>query len=96
LAADSNYEFDSENLVAKACAPYQYPDNFQSKGIKIYRGKQFCSAIKQLMHRQVLDVVPTWQCNGTDAYCSKLGPFIMDNKVHETNGSFDNTKRVLL
>lgn len=92
LATYSNYEFDSDSLVAKACAPHQYPDKFQSKGIEVYRGKQFCSTVKQLMDGQILDVVPSWNCSGTDAYCNKLGPFIMDNKLHEPKGGFDNIK----
>ena len=48
-AAYSNYGFDSGNLVAKACDPYPYADNFRSKCIEIYRGEQLCSTLLQLM-----------------------------------------------
>lgn len=95
LAAYSNYGFDSGSLVAKACDPYPYADNFQSKGIEIYRGKQLCSTLMQLTSGQILDVVPNWQCNGTNDFCSKLGPFMMDDEVQRTNGSFKNTKLIV-
>lgn len=85
LAAYSNYGFDSGSLVAKACDPYPYADNFQSKGIEIYRGKQLCSTLMQLTSGQILDVVPNWQCNGTNDFCSKLGPFMMDDEVQRTD-----------
>lgn len=95
LAAYSNYGFDSGSLVAKACDPYPYADNFQSKGIEIYRGKQLCSTLLQLTSGQILDVVPNWQCNGTDEFCSKLGPFMRDDKIQRTDGSFNNTKLIV-
>ncbi|XP_057873581.2 uncharacterized protein LOC131079599 [Cryptomeria japonica] len=95
LGAFTNYQFGSEGVVAKACNPYPYLDKLQTEGSQTYRGKQFCSVLMELISGQLLDVVPNWQCNGTDEYCSKLGSFMNDTEIQATNGSFKNTKLVV-
>eukprot|EP01018_Ginkgo_biloba_P004091 Gb_23466 [translate_table: standard] len=95
LGAYSNYQFGSESLVAKACDPFPFPDELWSKEVEIYKGEQFCATIMQLMAGQLMNVVPNWQCNGTDDYCSKLGPFINNAEVQVTDGGFNNTRLIV-
>ena len=40
-------------------------------------------------------MVPNWQCNGTDGFCSKLGPFMRDDKVQRTDGSVNNIQLIV-
>ncbi|CAK9174672.1 unnamed protein product [Ilex paraguariensis] len=95
LGTSANYEFGSEKIVSKACNPYPYQDNFTSVGIEIYKGLDFCEILERFTQQQALTIVPNWRCNGTDEFCSKLGPFVSDKEIKATNGSFKDVKLVL-
>ncbi|MCD7450805.1 hypothetical protein HAX54_008548 [Datura stramonium] len=46
-------------------------------------------------HQESLTVVPNWKCNGTDDFCSQLGPFRSDKEIKATDGGFKDVKLVL-
>ncbi|KAJ0075262.1 hypothetical protein Patl1_34348 [Pistacia atlantica] len=84
----AHYEFGAEKIVSKACDPYPYQDSFLKGGIDIYKGSgRFCEVLEQVT-TGALTVVPNWKCNGTDSFCSKLGPFGSDKAIQATDGSF--------
>ncbi|PWA57279.1 hypothetical protein CTI12_AA411730 [Artemisia annua] len=94
LSGVVNYEFSSDKLVSKACTPYPYKDEFVDTGVEMYKGADFCLILERFTGQDFpLTVVPNWKCNGTNEYCSKLGPFDTDASIKATNGSF---KGVLL
>lgn len=95
LGTSSNYNFGSEKVVSQACDPYPYEDSFLSSDIDIYKGLDFCVILQRFTHQEPLTVVPNWKCNGTDDYCSKLGPFMSSGEIKATNGSFKDVKIVL-
>ncbi|KAF2282991.1 hypothetical protein GH714_043053 [Hevea brasiliensis] len=90
LSKLSNYEFGSENFVSKACEPYPYEDSVANGGIDIYKGTGFCEILGQITGEGAgpFTIVPHWRCNGTDDFCSKLGPFVSDKEIKATDGSF--------
>ncbi|KAI3802683.1 hypothetical protein L1987_30824 [Smallanthus sonchifolius] len=89
LSGSANYEFNSEKLVSKACDPYPYKDNFTDT---VYKGDDFCVILERFTGQDPLTVVPNWKCNGTDDFCSKLGPFESDDSIKSTNGSFKGVR----
>ncbi|KAM7480399.1 hypothetical protein LguiA_028612 [Lonicera macranthoides] len=95
LGASANYEFGSEKLVSKACNPYPYKDSLVSGGIDMYKGLDFCLILERFTHQDALTVVPNWRCNGTDDFCSKLGPFLSNKVIKATDGSFKDVKLAL-
>ncbi|KAJ9190096.1 hypothetical protein P3X46_001328 [Hevea brasiliensis] len=90
LSKLSNYEFGSEKFVSKACEPYPYEDSVANGGIDIYKGTGFCEILGQITGEGAgpFTIVPHWRCNGTDDFCSKLGPFVSDKEIKATDGSF--------
>ncbi|KAJ6308770.1 hypothetical protein OIU76_018372 [Salix suchowensis] len=94
LGQSVKYEFGSERFVSKSCAPYPYNDSFVNGGIDIYKGTGFCEILGTITGEGAgpFTIVPNWRCNGTDAYCSKLGPFVSDKEIKATDGSFKGVK----
>ncbi|GMI78070.1 hypothetical protein like AT1G52780 [Hibiscus trionum] len=88
MIKSTKYEFGSDKIVSKACDPYPYRDNMMNSGIDVYTGDSFCAILEQVTNSGAFTVVPNWKCNGTDDYCSKLGPFVSDKEIKATNGSF--------
>uniref|UniRef100_A0A803LMX5 DUF2921 domain-containing protein n=1 Tax=Chenopodium quinoa TaxID=63459 RepID=A0A803LMX5_CHEQI len=87
-----DYEFNSDEIIAKACNPYPYSDTSISSGIEPYKGADFCSTLKKNSINGAFVVVPHWQCNGTDEFCSKFGPFASDKQINSTDGSFKDVR----
>ncbi|XP_059303328.1 uncharacterized protein LOC132055491 [Lycium ferocissimum] len=94
LGTSSKYEFGSEKFVSKACDPYPYKDSLSTE-INTYRGLDFCNILQRFTHQEALTVVPNWKCNGTDDFCSQLGPFKSDKEIKATEGGFNDVKLVL-
>ncbi|KAJ6715108.1 PII URIDYLYLTRANSFERASE (DUF2921) [Salix viminalis] len=94
LGQSVKYEFGSERFVSKSCAPYPYNDSFVNGGIDIYKGTGFCEILGTITGEGAgpFTIVPNWRCDGTDAYCSKLGPFVSDKEIKATDGSFKGVK----
>lgn len=91
LGAYSNYQFGSAKLVGKACSRYPYKDDMVGGArLDIYKGNGFCDILDQFVSGEVLTVVPNWNCNSTDEYCSKLGPFAAEREIRATDGGFGN------
>ncbi|KAJ4718246.1 DUF2921 family protein [Melia azedarach] len=88
----AHYEFGADKIVSKACDPYPYQDNFTNGGIDIYKGIGFCEVLEQVTNDGAFTVVPNWKCNGTDNFCSRLGPFGSDKGIQATDGSFKDVK----
>lgn len=90
----SHYEFGSEKeVLAKSCHPYPYRESFLNEGIEIYyKGADFCRILEESTRGQALTVAPNWRCNGTDDFCSKLGPFGLDRGIKATDGGFTNVR----
>ncbi|XP_022850966.1 uncharacterized protein LOC111372791 [Olea europaea var. sylvestris] len=95
LGTSVNYEFGSENVVSKACDPYPFKDSSMNGEIDIYKGLDFCVILERFTRQEALTIVPNWKCNGTEEFCSKLGPFASDKEINATDGSFKNVKLVL-
>ena len=87
-----DYKFGSEKIVSKACDPYPYQDSLMDGGINIYKGFFFCEILEEVTRDQAFTVVPNWRCNSTDAFCSKLGPFVSDKEIKATDGGFKGVK----
>lgn len=86
------YKFGSP-AVHKACDPYPYSDNLLAGGIDIYKGHDFCSFFEEIQHRGPFIAMPNWRCNGMDEFCSKLGPFLTDDKeIIGTHGGFKDVR----
>ncbi|XP_058074626.1 uncharacterized protein LOC131223290 [Magnolia sinica] len=94
LGAYSNYEFGSKKLISKACDPYPYGDDVINGQVEIYKGFGFCGILERFLSEDPFTVVPNWKCNGTDEYCSKLGPFVSGGEIKATDGGFKNVKLV--
>ncbi|KAK1436836.1 hypothetical protein QVD17_02620 [Tagetes erecta] len=92
LSASANYEFSSQKLVSKACDPYPYKDGFVDEGFGVYKGDDFCLILERFTGQDPLTIVPNWKCNGTDSFCSKLGPFDSDDSIRSTDGSFKGVR----
>lgn len=93
LGKAAKYTFGSQNIVSKACNPYPYKDNMTNVGgIGVYKGARFCEILEEITREQPLYVVPNWRCNGTDDFCSKLGPFLSDKETKLTDGGFQDVK----
>ncbi|KAA8541859.1 hypothetical protein F0562_023011 [Nyssa sinensis] len=95
LGGSANYEFNSKKIVSEACEPYPYEDQLMGGGIDIYKGLDFCSILERFTHGEAITVVPNWRCNGTDDFCSKLGPFVSDKEIEATDGAFKDVKLAL-
>ncbi|XP_002517549.3 uncharacterized protein LOC8271362 [Ricinus communis] len=94
LSKSANYEFGSEKIVSKVCNPYPYNDTMFNSGIDVYKGTGFCEILGQITEEGAapFTILPNWKCNGTDDFCSKLGPFMTDNETKATDGSFKGVK----
>lgn len=90
LGAYSSYRFGSEELVSKACGHYPYQDDLVGGRFEIYKGTGFCGLLDQFIFGEVLDVVPNWNCNSTDEFCSRLGPFASERDIEAMDGGFAN------
>lgn len=95
LAASANYEFGSEKFVSRACDPYPYKDTLVNGDFDVYKGLDFCNILEKYTKQEALTIVPNWRCNGTDEFCSKLGPFKSRKEIKETDGSFKDVKLVI-
>ncbi|KAL5729461.1 hypothetical protein ACHQM5_002408 [Ranunculus cassubicifolius] len=95
LGAYANYEFGSRELVARACNPYPYKDKLMDSTIDVYSGSDFCGILERFTYREGFTVVPNWNCNGTDEYCSKLGPFDSGKVIEASDGGFKNVKLII-
>lgn len=87
-----NYEFSPSEIIAKACDPYPYSDASISGGIEVYKGADFCATLKKDAIDASFVVVPHWQCNGTDEFCGKFGPFASDKQIKATDGGFKDVR----
>ncbi|KAL7099780.1 hypothetical protein ACP275_09G107100 [Erythranthe tilingii] len=87
----ANYKFASDDLVSRAC-------DSMNGGIEtvddVYRGVDFCEVLERFSRREELSVVPNFNCNGTDEFCRKLGPFLSGKEIESTNGGFKYVKLV--
>ncbi|XP_039117344.1 uncharacterized protein LOC120253121 [Dioscorea cayenensis subsp. rotundata] len=92
LGAYSYYQYGSEELVSKACSPYPYPNDSVRGWFELYKGVGLCEVLDRFINGQLLNVVPNWNCNSTDEYCRKLGPFATEREINATDGGFDNVK----
>ncbi|KAG6534560.1 hypothetical protein ZIOFF_008463 [Zingiber officinale] len=90
LGPYSNYEYGSEDLVSKACAPYPSGDDIVHNQLEVYKGAGFCGILYRFASRELLNIVPNWNCNSTDEYCRKLGPFVTEMAINATDGGFAN------
>ncbi|XP_020089279.1 uncharacterized protein LOC109710895 [Ananas comosus] len=90
LGAYSNYQFGAEKLISKACTPYPYEDDVAKGQLEVYKGAFFCGILNRFVSGEILNVVPNWNCNSTDDYCSKLGPFETNKEIRATDGGFAN------
>ncbi|KAH9714825.1 PII uridylyltransferase [Citrus sinensis] len=88
----ARYEFGTDKIVSKACNPYPVEDSFMKGGIDIYKGIGFCEVLQQVTNEGAFTVVPNWKCNGTDNFCSKMGPFGLNKEIQATDGSFKDVK----
>ncbi|XP_052183381.1 uncharacterized protein LOC127795626 [Diospyros lotus] len=95
LGTSANYEFGSGKIVSKACSQHPSEDPFARAGIDIYKGLDFCLILERFTHGEAMTVVPNWRCNGTDEFCSKLGPYMSDKEIRATDGGFNDVKLVL-
>ncbi|XP_057541102.1 uncharacterized protein LOC130818870 [Amaranthus tricolor] len=87
-----NYEFSPYEIVSKACDPYSYSDSSINGSLEVYKGVDFCSQLKKVVTDSAFIVAPHWQCNGTDEFCSKLGPFASDARINATDGGFKDVR----
>ncbi|KAJ7962915.1 DUF2921 family protein [Quillaja saponaria] len=92
LGKSANYEFGSKSVVSRACDPYPYPDSSTNGGIDIYKGLRFCEILDETTREQAFTVVPNWRCNNTDEFCRKLGPFVSDEEIKDSDGGFRDVK----
>ncbi|TKY64526.1 hypothetical protein E2542_SST14424 [Spatholobus suberectus] len=92
LGKSAKYTFGSQQIVSKACNPYPFKDNLIDDGISVYKGARFCEILEEINREKPLSVVPNWRCNGTDDFCSKLGPFLSDKEIKSTDGGFQDVK----
>ncbi|KAL3005184.1 hypothetical protein AAZX31_08G205900 [Glycine max] len=92
LSKSAKFTFGSQQIVSKACNPYPFKDNLMDDGISVYKGVRFCEILEEITRDRPLSIVPNWRCNGTDDFCSKLGPFLTDKGIKSTDGGFQDVK----
>lgn len=92
LGKSAKYAFGSQQIVSKACNPYPFKDNLTDDGISVYQGVRFCEILEEITRDRPLSIVPNWRCNGTDDFCSKLGPFLSVEGIKSTDGGFQDVK----
>lgn len=90
LGSSAKFTFDSQHILSKACDPYPYKDNMTDNVISVYKGPRFCEILEEVTRDKPLSVVPNWRCNGTDDFCSRLGPFVSDEGIKSTHGGFQD------
>lgn len=95
FSAAVKYEFTSDKIVSKACDPYPYKDDMMDSYIDVYKGLDFCEILERVTLQEGLTIVPNWKCNGSDDFCSRLGPFMTNRLINATDGSFEGVKLVL-
>ncbi|XP_050232685.1 uncharacterized protein LOC126681239 [Mercurialis annua] len=97
VSNSANYEFGSEKFVSKACNPYPSSDTIVNGGFDVYKGTGFCEVLGQITGEGngAFTIVPNWKCNGTNDFCSKLGPFMTDQEIKATNGSFKGVQLLM-
>ncbi|KAB1212100.1 hypothetical protein CJ030_MR5G001788 [Morella rubra] len=67
-------------------------DSLVYGGINVYKGSHFCEILEEVTQYQAFIVVPNWRCNGTDEFCSKLGPYTSGNEIKATDEGFKGVK----
>jgi hypothetical protein len=79
------YQFRQEDteLDATTCdeddPPFQEGDAMEHH--RLNRGGSTCDMIYQsIPNNQVMEVIPNWNCKGTDEFCSRLGPFVSTSR----------------
>ncbi|KAK1305950.1 hypothetical protein QJS10_CPA10g00466 [Acorus calamus] len=82
LSSATEYQFESEEIISKACNPYPYQDQLLDETIDVYKGSKFCAMLK-VTSRHIFDVMPNGSCNSTREYCNKLGPFELQSKFQK-------------
>lgn len=92
LGAYSNYQFGSEDLVSKACDPYPHQDDLLDGNVEVFKGFGFCEIFEHFSTVEAFTVVPNWNCNSTDGYCSKMGPFAFEKEINATDGGFKDVR----
>ncbi|PQQ21266.1 uncharacterized protein Pyn_31437 [Prunus yedoensis var. nudiflora] len=92
LGKSAAYDFGSEKIVSRACDPYPYNDSLIYGGVSIYKGPSICEILEEIARDQAFTVLPNWRCNATDDFCSKLGPFVADEDIKASDGSFRGVK----
>ncbi|XP_073296857.1 uncharacterized protein [Primulina huaijiensis] len=93
--SSGSYEFTADNLVSKACDLRRNEDGLVNGEIDIYKGLDLCLVLERFTNQYSIYVLPNWKCNGTDVFCSKMGPFVSDKEILATNGSFKNVNLLL-
>ncbi|CAN8288188.1 unnamed protein product [Cochlearia groenlandica] len=97
LKKPSLYSFDYDGLVSKTCDTYKDDSvgSVSSSGgsvVDVFKGKGFCEILETVISGSVLTVLPNWKCNGTDAFCVRMGPFASGSDVVSRDGSFRGVK----
>ncbi|XP_066323389.1 uncharacterized protein [Miscanthus floridulus] len=79
------YQFRQEDaeLDAATCdeddSPFHEGDAMEHH--RLNRGGSPCDMIYQAIpNNQVMEVIPNWNCKGTDEFCSRLGPFVSTSR----------------
>lgn len=90
-----DYEFSPDEIIAKACKPLSYSETSISGAIEVYKGVDFCTSLRKASTDAAFVVAPHWQCNGTDEFCSKFGPFASDKQINATDGGFKDVRIVV-
>uniref|UniRef100_A0A0E0LMN1 RING-type E3 ubiquitin transferase n=1 Tax=Oryza punctata TaxID=4537 RepID=A0A0E0LMN1_ORYPU len=95
----SSYLFRTENgeLAATGCSttlPFVCDDGVEGNcagDLHLHRGASFCDILTEFSpgDHGVLAVVPNWQCNSNDEFCSRVGPF------QTSGGATTTTDRML-
>ncbi|KAF8670575.1 hypothetical protein HU200_050601 [Digitaria exilis] len=77
---DSGYQFQPEDAVQDAVAGCSndpvFHDDGDAMGHLMNSKASLCDTISQsIFNNQLMEVIPNWGCKGTDAFCSRAGPF---------------------
>ncbi|KAF8670576.1 hypothetical protein HU200_050602 [Digitaria exilis] len=79
---DSGYRFQSEDAVLDAVAGCSedrtvFHEDHDGGATELQnRGASPCDIVHQFAPgSQMMEVIPNWNCKGTDAFCSRAGPF---------------------
>uniref|UniRef100_A0A7N0RIA8 RING-type E3 ubiquitin transferase n=1 Tax=Kalanchoe fedtschenkoi TaxID=63787 RepID=A0A7N0RIA8_KALFE len=94
LSSSLSSKYVSTQIVSKACNPHN-GESCVTPGTDVYKQSDFCSLLEQLSKGEAFTVLPNWKCNGTDEYCSRLGPFLADKEINVTDGSFKGVRLVM-